>query len=175
MVNLAQLTPANSAVDGAIGVLLRNGITSVHHMGVWENVAPLKRARDSGRLKVRVKASLPLASWSEVASMVTKEGAGDSWLRFSGVKGMSCIYELHNTNSPPQATLMVHLARSLHSCSAPMARRHPRDCRPRALKTCTPGSREPTLRACSPASTQSVTRATLLFLVRYDTSLCSAT
>lgn len=78
----------NSAVDGAIGVLLRNGITSVHHMGLWENVAPLKRARDSGRLKVRVKASLPLASWSEVASMVAKEGAGDSWLRFSGVKGM---------------------------------------------------------------------------------------
>lgn len=101
-----------SAVDRAVAVLLQNGITSVHHMGTWENVAPLKRAHASGRLKVRVKASLPLASWQRVADMVQKEGAGDSKLRFSSVKGttMGRVDETDNA----QATLTARWVRYLH-------------------------------------------------------------
>ncbi len=83
------LTPADwdRILDTAMTYVAARGVTSVHHMGSWDDLAIFKRARTAGRLRTRIVAQVPLATWERLRDAVTAEGVGDEWLRFDGLKG----------------------------------------------------------------------------------------
>jgi predicted amidohydrolase YtcJ len=64
-----------------------NGVTSVHNMGSWDDVAIFERAHAAGRLRTRLYAAVPLASWERLREAVRSRGRGDAWLRIGGLKG----------------------------------------------------------------------------------------
>jgi predicted amidohydrolase YtcJ len=63
------------------------GVTAVHNMGSWGDVAIFERAHAAGRLKTRVYAVVPLATWERLRDTISARGAGDAWLRLGGLKG----------------------------------------------------------------------------------------
>jgi predicted amidohydrolase YtcJ len=62
------------------------GVTAVHHMGTWSDLAVFQRARAAGRLRTRIYAAVPLASWERLRDSVAAGGRGDAWLRIGGLK-----------------------------------------------------------------------------------------
>ncbi len=78
----------DSALAGAMRHAASLGVTAVSHVSAsWEEVAALRRARDQGRLTLRVTVYTPLAGWREAAESLRVSGPGDEWLRVAGVKG----------------------------------------------------------------------------------------
>lgn len=75
------------ALDAAMQYVAARGVTSVHHMGDWEDLAAFERARKAGRLKTRIYAAVPLESWQRLRDRVSREGRGDEWLRWGMLKG----------------------------------------------------------------------------------------
>ncbi len=79
-------------LDAAMSHLAERGITSVHTMGradtgtSWDEVDILRRAHAAGRLRTRVVAQVPLATWKRLRDEVARNGRGDSWLRVDGLK-----------------------------------------------------------------------------------------
>jgi len=81
--------PTGVFKDAAMDLVAASvGVTAVSHVSAsWEEVAALRRARDQGRLTVRVSVYTPLAGWREAAESLRVHGPGDEWLRVAGVKG----------------------------------------------------------------------------------------
>lgn len=78
----------DEALRAAMGHAAGRGVTGVHDMGTWADLATYRRARGRGELTLRVYAFVPLASWRRLAAEVAERGGtGDEWLRFGGVKG----------------------------------------------------------------------------------------
>jgi predicted amidohydrolase YtcJ len=77
----------DSALTAAMAYVAARGVTSVHHMGSWVDLAVFRRAHRAGRLRTRIYAAVPLATWQRLAKTVTDEGHGDEWLRIGGLKG----------------------------------------------------------------------------------------
>jgi predicted amidohydrolase YtcJ len=75
------------AVDAAMNYVAGNGVTSVHNMGTFADLAAFDRAHQSGRMKTRIYAVVPLASWAQLRDTVQARGRGDSWLHIGGLKG----------------------------------------------------------------------------------------
>lgn len=75
------------ALDAAMAYVAAQGVTSVHDMGSWSNVAAFERARDEGRMKTRIYAAIPLWDWQRLADRVAESGTGDEWVRLGGLKG----------------------------------------------------------------------------------------
>src|SRR5687767_9063564 len=75
------------ALDTAMTYVASHGVTSVHNMGSWSDLAIFERARAAGRLKTRIYAAVPLSSWEQLRDMVQARGTGDEWLRFGALKG----------------------------------------------------------------------------------------
>ena len=75
------------AIDAAMRYLAGNGVTSVHNMGSWADLAAFERAQHTGRLTTRIYAVVPLASWEQLRDTVRARGRGDAWLHIGGVKG----------------------------------------------------------------------------------------
>ena len=75
------------AVDAAFAYLAGNGVTSVHNMGTFGDLAAFERAHRSGRMKTRIYAVVPLAQWQQLADTVRARGRGDAWLHIGGLKG----------------------------------------------------------------------------------------
>ncbi len=75
------------ALDTAMAYVAAQGVTSVDHMGSWRDLAIFARAHKAGRLKTRVYASVPLATWEKLRDTVAARGRGDAWLRIGGLKG----------------------------------------------------------------------------------------
>ena len=84
-------SPTATETDSALVMALRHsaefGVTTVHVMGSWSDLAAFKRARDRKALTTRVYAFVPLATWRSLADTVRAQGRGDDWLRWGGVKG----------------------------------------------------------------------------------------
>ncbi len=80
----AELDEANQR---AIEHSLKRGVTQIHNMGTWSHLETFKRFHDQGQLKLRVHSYVPLYSWSRLAEYVDKNGRGDDWLRWGGLKG----------------------------------------------------------------------------------------
>jgi hypothetical protein len=82
-------TPAqvDRAVDAAMSYLAGNGVTSVHNMGTFDDLTAFQRAERTHRMKTRIYAVVPLASWKQLAAMVTTHGRGNEWLHIGGLKG----------------------------------------------------------------------------------------
>lgn len=68
---------------------LSHGVTQIHDMsdGDWSSLEAFRRVRAQGRLGIRVYSFVPLADWAKMAEFVHRNGHGDDWLRWGGVKG----------------------------------------------------------------------------------------
>lgn len=86
--------PTEAQQDKALALatdyMLENGITSVASMtgtGYGDYFNLYKRAKEQGNLRLRIYAAHELEDWRTLDAMVKKEGKGDKWLRFGGLKG----------------------------------------------------------------------------------------
>ena len=75
------------ALDAAMAYVAEQGVTTVHSMGSWRDLAIFERAHAANRLKTRIYAAVPLASWERLRDTVAARGRGDAWLRFGALKG----------------------------------------------------------------------------------------
>jgi predicted amidohydrolase YtcJ len=78
---------ADRALDAAMTYVAEQGVTSVTHMGTWDDLAIFERARAANRLRTRIYAAVPLATWERLRDTVAARGRGDAWLRIGGLKG----------------------------------------------------------------------------------------
>jgi predicted amidohydrolase YtcJ len=75
------------ALDTAMTYVASHGVTSVHNMGSWNDLAIFERAHAANRLRTRIYAAVPLATWERLRDTVSAKGTGDHWLRIGGLKG----------------------------------------------------------------------------------------
>lgn len=75
------------ALAAAMTYVAERGVTSVHNMGGFDDLATFDRARLAGILTTRVYAVTPIAQWERLRDTVARRGHGDSWLRIGGLKG----------------------------------------------------------------------------------------
>ena len=81
------------ALAAAMKYVAEQGVTSVHNMGTWADLATFARARRANALGTRVYAVAPLADWARLRDVVARkehggvDGRGDQWLRVGGLKG----------------------------------------------------------------------------------------
>lgn len=75
------------ALDSAMRFVAEQGVTSVQHMGGWDDLAAFRRAHDAGRLRTRISAAVPLSTWQRLRDTVAARGRGDEWLRIGSLKG----------------------------------------------------------------------------------------
>lgn len=77
--------------DSALAVALRhaaeNGVTTIHSVDGWGDLAAFKRALARNALTARVHALVPISTWRMLADTVRAVGRGDDWLRWGGLKG----------------------------------------------------------------------------------------
>ena len=78
---------ADRALDAAMRHVLARGVTTVHNMGSWSDLAVFERAHRAGRLRTRIYAAVPLDTWERLRDTVAARGRGDEWLRIGGLKG----------------------------------------------------------------------------------------
>ncbi|MGQ0537770.1 MAG: amidohydrolase [Gemmatimonadaceae bacterium] len=77
------------ALDAAMRYVAEQGVTSVHNMGSWDDLAVFQRAHAAGRLKTRIYAAVPLATWERLRDTVRARGRGDAWLKIGALKGFT--------------------------------------------------------------------------------------
>jgi predicted amidohydrolase YtcJ len=75
------------ALRAAMQHVNAQGVTAVHHMGGWGDLAAFERAHAAGTLSTRIYASVPLSTWKRLADTVKTRGHGDDWVRIGGLKG----------------------------------------------------------------------------------------
>ncbi|MEO7457801.1 MAG: amidohydrolase [Gemmatimonadaceae bacterium] len=75
------------ALDAAMTYVAERGVTTVHHMGDWSDLAVMERAHAAGQLRTRINANVPLSTWARLRDTVNARGRGDEWLRIGGLKG----------------------------------------------------------------------------------------
>ena len=79
------------ALDNAVHEAAMRGVTSVHHIGTWDDLDVFRRALDNGRLTLRVYAAVPIDAWVRLDRAVGvrafggPDGRGDEWLRVGAV------------------------------------------------------------------------------------------
>lgn len=78
---------ADSALQRAMRHAASLGVTSVHSMTDWSELAALRRARSRGALTTRVRVYVPITTWRRLADTVRTAGRGDHWLSWGGLKG----------------------------------------------------------------------------------------
>ena len=80
----------DQALNKAMEHALSKGITQVHDMGSgsWSDLVVYKRSLDKGNLKLRVKLFTWYENWRDILSYVEKNGSGNDWLKWNGIKGM---------------------------------------------------------------------------------------
>ena len=72
--------------DAGIAEGLRNGVTQIHNMSNWKNIGIFEKAKAEGRLKIRTYYFPYIKFRHQLAERIQKQGKGDEWLRFGGVK-----------------------------------------------------------------------------------------
>ena len=75
------------ALDAAMAYVGAQGVTSVHNMGSWDDLAVFERAHKADRLRTRIYAAVPLSTWDRLRDTVAARGRGDAWLRIGALKG----------------------------------------------------------------------------------------
>ena len=81
------------ALAAAMKYVAEQGVTSVHNMGTWSDLATFARARRANTIGTRIYAVVPLADWERLRDVVASkeyggaDGRGDQWVRVGGLKG----------------------------------------------------------------------------------------
>ena len=69
---------------------LSNGVTQAHSMGLdWDTHEALLRLRAKGETDMRFTSYVPLADWEKVAANAKRDGTGDDWVRWGGLKALA--------------------------------------------------------------------------------------
>ena len=114
------------ALDAAMQYVTERGVTSVDHMGTWADLNVFERAENTGRLKTRIYAAVPLASWQRLARTVEQRGRGNDRLRIGGLKGFvdgslgshTAAFLEPFTDSPKDTGLFVNTPEDLYRWTA---------------------------------------------------------
>jgi predicted amidohydrolase YtcJ len=78
------------ALDAAMRYVVARGVTSVHNMGSFSDLATFERAHRDGRLIMRIYAVTPIAQWERLRDTIAARGnTGDAWVRIGGLKGFA--------------------------------------------------------------------------------------
>jgi predicted amidohydrolase YtcJ len=77
----------DAALDAAMSHVAEQGVTSIHNMGSWRDLEIFGRAHAARRLRTRIYAAVPLASWERLRDTVAVRGRGDEWFRIGALKG----------------------------------------------------------------------------------------
>jgi len=77
---------ARDIFDAGIEEGLKNGVTQIHNMSNWDNIALFEEAKLQGRLKLRTYYFPHISNRHKLAARIENQGKGDNWLRFGGVK-----------------------------------------------------------------------------------------
>ena len=109
------------------------GVTSVHHMGTWDDLDVVRaRAASADALTTRIYAAVPLDTWERLRDTVAAQtyggadGRGDDWLRVGGLKGFvdgslgshtAAFHEPFNDAPKDRGLLRQHAGGSLHAGS----------------------------------------------------------
>jgi predicted amidohydrolase YtcJ len=75
------------ALDAAMRFVAEQGVTTIHNMGSWGDLGVFERAQRAGRLRTRIYAAVPLATWERLRDRVAATGRGDAWLKIGALKG----------------------------------------------------------------------------------------
>ena len=67
---------SDRALDAAMKHVAAQGVTSVHHMGTWDELGVFERARRAGRLATRIYAAVPLGTWARLRDAVAAKRFG---------------------------------------------------------------------------------------------------
>ena len=113
------------ALDAAMRHVAEQGVTSVHNMGTWGELAAFERAHQAGRMGTRIYAAVPLASWARLRDTIAARGGsrGDAWLRIGALKGFvdgslgshtAAFFEPF-TDAPNDRGLLVNTAEDLYA------------------------------------------------------------
>ncbi len=114
---------SDAALDAAMRYVAERGVTAVHHMGGWGDLATFERAHRAGRLRTRVSAAVPLDTWERLRDTVAARGRGDAWLRIGGLKGFvdgslgshTAAMLAPFTDAPSDSGLLVNTAADLYA------------------------------------------------------------
>lgn len=74
------------ALDAAMQYLLEQGITSVHHMGTWDDVRIYRHYQEQDKLRIRISAAVPLITWEKLDQTMQTNNFSDEWLRIGSLK-----------------------------------------------------------------------------------------
>ena len=118
-------TPAmlDRALEASMTYVAERGVTSVHNMGSWPDLATFARARAAGTLRTRIYAAVPLSTWARLRDTVETRGRGDVWLRIGALKGFvdgslgshtAAMLEAF-TDAPADSGLMVNTPDDLYA------------------------------------------------------------
>jgi len=117
----------DGALDAAMTYVAAQGVTSVVNMGYsWDDVATFERAHAAGRLKTRIYAAVPLATWARLRDTIAARGHGDVWLRIGGLKAFvdgslgshTAAMLAPFTDAPQDTGLLVTAPESLYAWTA---------------------------------------------------------
>lgn len=101
---------------------LKHGVTQTHAMGLdWVMHEALLRLRAKGETGMRFYSYVPLADWEKLDAIVRRQGRGDEWVRWGGLKVMSdgslgsrtALFHEHYDDAPATRGLTVTPAASL--------------------------------------------------------------
>ena len=130
LVNRVEPVPDDAELDRSLEAAMTHvaahGVTSVHNMGSWDDLAVFRRAHAAGRLRTRVYAAVPLSSWERLRDTVAAKGRGDEWLRIGALKGFvdgslgshTAAFHEPFTDAPGDRGLLVTEPDELRSATA---------------------------------------------------------
>jgi predicted amidohydrolase YtcJ len=116
----------NRALDAAMQYVAARGVTSVVHMGTWDDLEVFRRARQAGRLRTRIRAAVPLSTWERLAQTVSRDGRGDDYLQIGCLKAFvdgslgshTAAFLEPFTDAPKDVGLLVNTPEDLYRWSS---------------------------------------------------------
>ncbi len=81
------LKQSQKALEAAMNYVAAQGVTSIHHMGSWDDLAVFKSSHSNKKLNTRIYAAVPVSTWRQLDDEVRANGRGDDWLRMGALKG----------------------------------------------------------------------------------------
>jgi predicted amidohydrolase YtcJ len=117
------------ALQAASRFVAEPGVTSVVHMGRWDELEVFDRARRAGTLSTRIYAAVPLDTWERLRETVASkrfggaDGRGDDRLTIGALKGFvdgslgshTAAFEEPFTDAPKDRGLYVHPPEQLYA------------------------------------------------------------
>jgi predicted amidohydrolase YtcJ len=71
----------------AMNYVASHGVTSVHDMNGFGDMATFERLNNKGELITRIYSNTPLPNWPALKDKIDTAGRGDEWLKIGGLKG----------------------------------------------------------------------------------------